>query len=233
MKLILIIEVFMSKDQFTVIAKRRSEQGKGASRRLRRLAELVPGIVYGGNTAPEMLMLEQKHLKKLLENEAFYSHILNLEVEGNSQRVVLKDLQRHPYKPFLLHVDFQRITGKEKILMHVPLHFIGEDKAPGVKIEKGIVTHLATELEIRCLPDFLPEYIEVDLSHLKIGESIHISELKLPPNVESTDLTHGNDLPIANIQTTRANIEEDNSAAPAASAVAVEPKGKEKTAEKK
>lgn len=222
----------MSSQQFVVSAQKRSEQGRGASRRLRRLASLVPGILYGGQVAPTMISIASKQLIKLLENEAFYSHILTIEIDGQAERAVLKDLQRHPYKPTLLHVDFQRITGNEKISMHVPLHFIGEDMAPGVKIDKGIVTHMATEIEVRCLPDFLPEFIEVDLSALKAGESVHISDLKLPKQVESTELLHGNDVALASIHLPRAAAEEAPSAAQAAE-VPVEAKGKEKTAEKK
>jgi len=222
----------MSSQQFVVSAQKRSEQGKGASRRLRRLASLVPGILYGGQVAPTMISIPSKQLIKLLENEAFYSHILTIEIDGQSERAVIKDLQRHPYKPTLLHVDFQRITGNEKISMHVPLHFIGEDIAPGVKIDKGIVNHMATEIEVRCLPDFLPEFIEVDLSALKAGETVHISDLKLPPQVESTELLHGNDIALASIHLPRAAAEEASTAAQAGE-VPVEAKGKEKAGEKK
>ncbi|MCD6047804.1 MAG: rplY [Gammaproteobacteria bacterium] len=217
----------MSKNDFTVTAKSRSEQGKGASRRLRRLDSMVPGIVYGGENKPETIMIAHNHLTKLLENEAFYSHILTLEIDGKKQQVVLKDLQRHPYRPIIVHVDFQRITGNEKITMHVPLHFSGEDVAPGVKIDKGIVTHLVTEIEVRCLPKDLPEFIAVDLSNLKLGESVHISDLKLPTGIEATALLHRNDMAVANIQVPRAALAEETTAAPAAE-VPVAPKGKEK-----
>jgi large subunit ribosomal protein L25 len=216
----------MSKNDFTVIAKSRSEQGKGASRRLRRLDSMVPGIVYGGENKPETIMIAHNHLTKLLENEAFYSHILTLEIDGKAQQVVLKDLQRHPYRPILVHVDFQRITGNEKITMHVPLHFSGEDVAPGVKLDKGIVTHLMTEIEVRCLPKDLPEFIAVDLSSLKLGESVHISDLKLPKGIEATALLHHNDMAIANIQVPRAALAEETAAS--AAEVPVAPKGKEK-----
>lgn len=220
----------MSKNQFVVIAQLRSEQGKGASRRLRRKANLVPGILYGGETKPVMLAVDHYHLAKLLENEAFYSHILTIELDGKPEQAVLKDLQRHPYKPRLMHMDFLRITGKEKISMHVPLHFTGEDKCPGVKLDKGIITHLVTELEVRCLPKDLPEFIEVDLSELRTGESVHVSDIKLPSGVESSELVHGNDLALANVQIPRAAIEEETAAVSAAE-VPVEAKGKEKTAE--
>lgn len=219
----------MSKNDFVVSAKSRSEQGKGASRRLRRLANVVPGIVYGGENKPEMITVAHNHLAKLLENEAFYSHILTLEIDGKKQQAVLKDLQRHPYRSIIMHVDFLRITGKEKITMHVPLHFTGEDVAPGVKVDKGIVTHLATEIEVRCLPKDLPEFISVDLSNLKLGESVHISHLNLPKGVEATALLHHNDAAIANIQVPRAALaEEESTGAPAASEVPVAAKGKEK-----
>lgn len=224
----------MSGQKFVVSAQKRGEQGRGASRRLRRLAAMVPGIIYGGQTPPMMISIEAKLLNKLLENEAFYSHILTIDVDGQAEKAVIKDLQRHPFKPTLLHVDFQRITGNEKISMHVPLHFIGEEIAPGVKVDKGIVTHMATEIEVRCLPDFLPEFIEVNLSQLKAGESIHISDLKLPEQVESTELLHGNDLALASIHLPRVAVEEGTSTAEAG-AVPVEAKGKEKekAAEKK
>jgi large subunit ribosomal protein L25 len=221
----------MAKVSFTVIAKRRSEQGKGASRRLRRLVNAVPGIVYGGESQPEMISIDHNHLSKLLSNEAFYSHILTLEIEDKQEQVVLKDLQRHPYRPILMHLDFLRVTGKEKITMHVPLHFIGEDKAPGVKVDKGVVSHLLTEIEIRCLPKDLPEFIEVDLSELKLGESVHLSELKLPAGVEAVALLHHNDMTVANVQIPRAVVEEETAPAVAASEVPVEAKGKEKIEE--
>jgi len=217
----------MSKQHFNVAARSRSEQGKGASRRLRRCENLVPGIVYGGESAPAMIAVDHNHLNKLLENEAFYSHILTLELDGKAEQVVLKDLQRHPFKPRLMHIDFLRITGKEKIQMHVPLHFKGEEGCPGVKIDKGIVTHMVTELVVRCLPKDLPEFIEVDLSQLNVGESVHISDLKLPSGVESVELMHGNDLALANVHIPRAVVEEET-VIPAAE-VPVEAKGKEAT----
>ena len=136
----------MSSIEFIVTATSRSEQGKGASRRLRRKEALVPGIVYGGHKSPALIAITQKLLTKLLENEKFYSHLLTLKIDDKDEQVVLKALQRHPYKPILLHVDFQRISSNEAITMHVPLHFTGEDVAPGVKIEKGIVTRLRTEI---------------------------------------------------------------------------------------
>lgn len=225
-------------NEFTVIASRRTEQGKGASRRLRRLANQVPAIVYGGEATPEMLSIDHNHLLKHLDHEAFYSHILVLNIDGKTQRAVLRDLHRHPYKPRILHADFQRVTGKEKIAMHVPLHFKGEDVCPGVIDDKGIVSHLLTEIEVRCLPNDLPEFIEVDISKLKLGESIHLSHIKLPKGVESVELAHHKDPAVAHIEIPRAAIEEEQleaaeaaaaaAAAPAPSEVPTEPKGKEK-----
>ncbi len=220
----------MSSIEFVVTATSRSEQGKGASRRLRRKEALVPGIVYGGKEKPVLIAITQKLLTKLLENEKFYSHILTLNIDDKSEQVVLKALQRHPYKPVLLHVDFQRVNSDEAITMHVPLHFVGDNVAPGVKIDKGIVTRLRTEIEIRCLPVNLPEFILVDLSSLHAGESVHISQLNLPDTLTSTELSHGNDTALASIQIPRGVAAEETSAAAGAAA---QSKGKEKTAEKK
>ncbi len=226
----------MSKVDFTVKAKSRSEKGKGASRRLRRLANTVPAIIYGGDTAPEMIMIEHNHLNKLLENEAFYSHILTVEVDGKKEQAVLKDMQRHPFKPRVLHLDFLRITGKEKITMHVPIHFVGEEKAPGVVDDQGVLTHMVSEIVVRCLPKDLPEFIEVDLSQLGLGDNMHLSEIKLPKGVESVELAHHHDLVVANVHIPRAVEEEEvaveeGTVETPPSEVPVEPKGKEKNEE--
>ena len=225
----------MSKVSFVVEAKRRSEQGKGASRRLRRLANAVPGIVYGGEAAPEMILVDHNHLSKLLENEAFYSHILTVNIDGKPQQAVIKDMQRHPFKRRIVHLDFLRISGKEKITMHVPIHFVGDDVAPGVSVDKGVMTHLVNEIVVRCLPKDLPEFITVDLSKLELGHSVHLSDIALPKGVESVELSHENDLAVANIHVPRATMEEEAAAESAAevapSEVPVETKGKEKTEE--
>jgi len=149
--------------------------------------------------------VNHNELLKQLENEAFYSHILTVELDGKTEQAVLKDLQRHPAKPFILHLDLMRVSAGEKIRVNVPLHFIGEDVAPGVKIGGGIVTHAVTEVEVSCLPKDLPEYIEVDLSALELGESLHLSDLKLPPGVELVQLLQGeeHDVAVAAIQATR------------------------------
>ena len=176
---------------FTLAAKARTDEGKGASRRLRRLAGELPGIVYGGSKAPQNISLSHKELSKALEDEAFYSHIITLTVDGNAEKVVLKDLQRHPAKATLLHADFQRVDETHIITMRVPLHFINEDKCVGVRLEGGAISHSISEIEVRCLPQNLPEFIEVDVGDLHVGDLVHISQLKLPAGVESVELSHG------------------------------------------
>ncbi|HHC71458.1 MAG TPA: 50S ribosomal protein L25/general stress protein Ctc [Thiotrichales bacterium] len=174
---------------FTITAVSRDDKGKGASRRLRREG-LVPGIVYGGGKDPQMIATPHNKLVQHLEHEAFYSSILELELDGNTERVVLKDLQRHPAKPFILHFDLQRVADTDRIRMHVPLHFIGEDKAPGIKAG-GKIHHALIDLEVICAAKDLPEYIEVDVSNMNVGDMIHLTDLKLPEGVEIVALTHG------------------------------------------
>ncbi len=190
--------------EFVLTAELRTEQGKGASRRLRRTGR-VPAILYGAGKEPVPLSVNHNELLRHLENEAFYSHILTIDVGGKKEQAVLKDLQRHPAKPFILHLDLMRVSAGEKIRVNVPLHFVGEDVAPGVKIGGGIVNHAITEVEISCLPKDLPEYIEVDLSRLELGESLHLSDLQLPPGVELVQLLQGeeHDVAVATIQATR------------------------------
>ena len=158
----------MSTD-FTLHAKGREVSGKGASRRLRRLAGEIPAIVYGGKKDPQSLTLIHKDVLKALENEAYYSHIISLDVDGKSQDVVLKDVQRHPAKTAILHLDFLRINKTTALTIRVPLHFINEDNCVGVKKEGGIISHTMSELEVQCLPKDLPEFIEVDVSELALG----------------------------------------------------------------
>lgn len=182
----------MSSD-FKLSLESREDKGKGASRRLRH-REMVPGIVYGGGKDPKAVAVAHKDIAHQLENEAFYSHILDVTIDDKkAEKVVLKDLQRHPSKARILHFDLMRINAKEKLTMHVPLHFIGEDVAPGVKLQGGNVSHHAIDVEISCLPKDLPEYIEVDISELKVGEAVHLSDIKLPDGVTIVALTHGAD----------------------------------------
>lgn len=199
----------MSND-FQLNAKVREDLGKGASRRLRRQSAEVPAIIYGGKKKPENISILEKELAHALENEAFYSHIVTLNVEGKNQDVILKDLQRHPAKPRILHADFMRIDKTQKLQTKVPLHFINEDTSIGVKQQGGLISHNMTELEIQCLPGDLPEFIEVDLANLEMGHSFHISDITLPKGVESVALSHGedHDLPVATVIKPRGLVEE-------------------------
>lgn len=192
---------------FELHAEQRETAGKGASRRLRQ-ADKVPGIMYGGGEPAVPLTFEHNQLKKALENEAFYSHILTIHIDGKKHQAVLKALQRHPYKPRVTHLDLLRVTGKEKITMTIPLHFIGGDKAPGAQPEiGGVVSHVLSNVEIRCLPANLPEYIEVDISHLELDQSIHLSELKLPKGIELVALVHHDDRPVVTVHIPRVEVE--------------------------
>jgi large subunit ribosomal protein L25 len=195
---------------FTVEAQPRADMGKGASRRLRHQG-MIPGIVYGTDKDAQSIMMDHNKVIHHIENEAFFSHILELSIDGKAESVVLKDMQRHPAKRTVLHMDFMRVSAKEAIRMQVPLHFTGEDIAPGIKTGGGIVSHLMTDVEISCLPADLPEYLEVDMSSLEIGDSLHLSDIPLPKGVEIVELTHGeeHDSAIANIHMPRAVVEEE------------------------
>ncbi len=193
-------------ETFTVIAEPRTDAGKGASRRLRRQGR-IPAIVYGGHQGPEMISLHHNILLQHLEHEAFYSRVLDLKIGERISRVVLKDLQRHPAKPFVLHVDFQRIVESEKIRMTVPLHFINKHKSKGVKLG-GMVSHHLTEIEVSCLPGNLPEWIEIDMAGMDVGDSLHLSEIPLPEGVELAHVPDP-DLPVVIIHGAQAESEED------------------------
>ena len=189
---------------FELNAEPRTDVGKGASRRLRRTGK-VPGILYGADKETTMISLVHNDLMHQLEHEAFFSHILTIKLNGGSEKVVLKDLQRHPYKASLLHIDFQRVSESEELTMRIPLHFLNEDKCPGVKTGGGVISHIMTELEISCLPKDLPEYIEVDLINLELDDSIHLGDLKVPEGVVITALQHGGDasLPVVSVHVPR------------------------------
>ncbi|MFC5699054.1 50S ribosomal protein L25/general stress protein Ctc [Pseudomonas sp. GCM10022186] len=194
--------------EFALNAEARSDLGKGASRRLRRNANLVPAVVYGGEKAPQSVSLLAKDLAKLLENEAAFSHVIALNVSGATETVLIKALQRHPAKGFVLHADFQRVVAGQKLTAHVPLHFINEATSVGVKQGGGEVSHTIAEVEVSCQPQDLPEFIEVDLAKVEVGQIIHLSDLKLPKGVELVALAHGNDLAVANIHASRVVKEE-------------------------
>ena len=175
--------------KFELNAQARTLQGSGASRRLRRAGK-VPGIIYGGDAAPQAIELDHNDLLLDMKKEAFHASILVISVDGKKQQALLRDTQMHAYKPKILHVDFQRVSATEALHLMVPLHFINEETAPGVKLSGGRVNHVLTEVDVQCLPKDLPEFIEVDVGTLEVGESIHLSDLKLPKGVK---LTHEDD----------------------------------------
>ena len=170
----------------------RDDMGKGASRRLRHAGKL-PAIVYGSGKDPVSVTLEQKDVQYVLPQETFYSQVMSLNVDGKKEDVLLRDLQHHPYKMDVLHMDFARVDAKVAVHVHIPLHFIGEDAAPGVKTEGGAVNHVIMEVEVECLPKSIPEFIEVDLSEMHLNDVVHLSDLKLPAGVEVLALKHGED----------------------------------------
>ena len=188
------------KDEFDLIADIREDQGKGASRRLRHQGK-VPAIIYGAGRPPRALVFDHNRVILKLENESFYSSILNIKVGEKSQAAILKDVQRHPARPQVMHMDFQRIVEDEEIKMLVPIHFDGEDVAPGVKEGGGKVSHLITELEIVCLPKHLPEYLEIDVSELELDAMLKMSDIKLPEGVSVPALAQGEeaDRPVVSI----------------------------------
>lgn len=177
---------------FVLQADIRDDQGKGASRRLRR-AGRVPAVVYGGGRPARAVALDQNAVKKALDQEAFYSSVIQIRVGERQQPVILKDVQRHPAKGFALHLDFQRIVADEKIRMNVPVHLKGEKEALGVRTGGGLVSHLMNEVEVSCLPGNLPEFLELDISALEVDDSLHLSDIPLPEGVEIIQLQYGED----------------------------------------
>jgi large subunit ribosomal protein L25 len=221
-------------DDFVLNAEERKDVGKGASRRLRRLQDLVPAIIYGGKGEPRNISLPLNELKHSLGSEAFFSHILTINVGKDKEEVVLRDLQRNPINGFPIHCDFMRIVRGQKMTTTVPLHFEGEETAPGVKLEGGKFMHNISEVEITCLPRNLPEYIAVDVSEMKLDEVIHMSELKLPKGVELVELQHGeeHDQPVVAIHVPkRQPIEEEETEEAAEEAEGEEAKADEEGGE--
>jgi large subunit ribosomal protein L25 len=204
--------------QIEINAKKREAQGTGASRRLRR-AGSVPGIVYGGGKDAVTIELNHKELFLQFRHEAFHASILNLNLDGKKEQVLVRDYQLHPVRNEIQHIDFQRVSATEKIHVKVPFHFINQEIAPGVKLAHGIVNHVMTEADVSCLAKNLPEFIEVDLATLEAGQSIHLSQIKLPKGVEFVQLAHGDDAAVASIPVPRGGVaaeEEGDEAAPAA-----------------
>ncbi|RYU59433.1 50S ribosomal protein L25/general stress protein Ctc [Methylolobus aquaticus] len=192
---------------FEFEAELRAPSGKGAARRLRRTSR-VPGVIYGAGADPVSVSLDHNDVLKKLDNEAVYSHVLTIRVGGREEKAVLKALQRHPSRPIVMHMDFQRVSATEKLRVHVPLHFINEGTCPGVK-KGGMVSRNLIDVEVACLPADLPEFLEVDLALLDLGQTFHLSDLKLPANVELPALAQGaeHDLPVVAIQHSRTGTE--------------------------
>ncbi|BDX22340.1 50S ribosomal protein L25 [Polynucleobacter sp. TUM22923] len=201
-----------------VVAFKRSVQGTGASRRLR-IAGKTPGIIYGGKDAVSVIELDHNALFHALRKEAFHSSILDLDVDGKTEKVLLRDYQMHPFRPLVLHIDFQRVSATEKVHMRVPLHYINAEAAPAVKLQGAVVSHIATELEVSCLPADLPGFIDVDLSNIEVGRGIHAKDIALPKGVSLVLHVEQENPVLANarIPTVKAA---DTEAAPAAAAAA-------------
>ena len=178
---------------FTINAKSREDTGKGASRRLRRLTGEVPAIIYGGKKDAEKISILHKDITKALENDAVYSSIISLSIDGKAEDTIIKDIQRHPAKQIILHMDFLRVSKTTKLQTRVPLNFINEDICVGVKLGGGLITHTMTDIEVSCLPKDLPESIDVDMAEVDVGQIVHLSDLTLPDGVESISLSQGAD----------------------------------------
>jgi len=216
--------------QIELIAEQRSDVGKGASRRLRRHAAMVPGIVYGGGEAPMNVSLGENSLSKAIQNDTFFSQILALKIGAAKSQVIARDLQRHPASNKPIHIDFQRVVADQEITVEIPIHFINEVECVGVKEQKGMITHHVIEVEVTCLPANLPNFIEVDVKPLQLGQSIHLSDLKLPEGVElealvglSDEEREEQDVPVVSVHasTLAAEVEADEAAAAAGAPVEV------------
>ncbi|MBB3231493.1 50S ribosomal protein L25/general stress protein Ctc [Halomonas stenophila] len=214
---------------FKLNASVRNDLGKGASRRLRRANEQVPAIIYGGEQAPQAIAVDKTAFYKAIEDEAFFSSVINLTVDGKAQQVVVRDLQRHPYKALLTHADFMRVDATHELTLSVPLHVVGEDTCKAIKDQDGELHILASDVEISCLPKDLPEYLEVDISNIELGTTLHLSDLTVPAGVTLVALTHGEDHDNALVSVTKAKVraaaEEEGEEAAGEEAKGEEPKG--------
>jgi len=211
-------------------AKARELQGTGASRRLRR-AGRVPGIVYGGTVTPTAIEIDHNEIFQHLRKEAFYSSVLTMNLDGKKEMCLLRDVQRHPFRQLILHVDFQRIDATHKVHQKVPLHFVNADVCPGVKLSGGMVQHVMTDLDVRCLPADLPAFLEVDLKDLASGHSLHVTQLKLPAGVEAV-LHKGEDPVVATVVVRGGGAAVEEEVAPVAAPAVPEKKTPEKKSEK-
>ena len=199
-------------EQIVIRAEFREHVGKGASRRLRRLADKVPGILYGGGRDPVPLSIPHRELSKAMQEEAFFSQILNLEVGELTQACVMRDLQRHPATERVQHIDFQRIREDRPVHMHVPLHFVNEEHCVGVRLDGGRLAHNLIEVEVSCLPKHLPEFIEVDVRDMHVGHALHLSDLQLPEGVSIVALGLGadHDMPVISVTARRGGSQDDD-----------------------
>jgi large subunit ribosomal protein L25 len=202
---------------FEVVAETRNDQGKGASRRLRRAGK-VPGILYGGKGEPSNVTLNQLKLLNVIGDEKFYSTIVSLKLDGRAEQAIIKDVQMHPAKNQVLHVDVQRVLADQPIRIHLPIHFINANTSPGVKVQGGIVSHLKSDIEISCLPKDLPEALEVDMGQMNLNETIFVKDVPLPPGVTIPELVQGRNSPVVSIHSPR--VEEPEPAAAEAAAAA-------------
>jgi large subunit ribosomal protein L25 len=202
---------------FVLQAEKREQQGSAHNRRLRRTGR-VPAVIYGGGQEPLSVSLNHMALLREMEQEAFFTSILSLKIGNQTQPAVVKEVQRHPAKPQLLHLDFQRIVEDEEITLHVPIHFVGEAAARGVKEQGGVIEHLLTDVEVTCLPRYLPEYLELDVSAMELNQMLHLSDIPLPEGVTLVALSHQQDHPVVTVSPPRRE-EEEEGAEPAAAEV--------------
>ncbi|WP_353978998.1 50S ribosomal protein L25/general stress protein Ctc [Salinicola endophyticus] len=198
---------------YTLTANVRTELGKGASRRLRRKNEQVAAIIYGGEAAPQPITIDKPAFYKAIEDESFFSSVIDIQIDGKSEQVVIRDLQRHPYKALVTHADFMRVDATHELTLNVPLHFLNEESCKGVKDEGGVIHVLNNDVQISCLPSKLPEYLEVDVANLGLGETIHLSDLKLPEGVTLVELTHGEEHDAGVVSVTHPTVARDDEVA--------------------
>ena len=190
------------KAAFELAGEPRAQLGRTSARRLRKAGK-VPAVMYGGGEAPESLVLDHNTLKHQMAREAFYTSILTLKLGAKAQQVVVKAVERHPARPIIMHMDFQRVREDVEITLNVPIHFLNEAEAKGVKDQGGVVNHILTDVEVRCLPRFLPEYLEIDVTPLELNQMFHLSDIKLPEGVTLVALAHGDDQPLVAVNPPR------------------------------
>jgi large subunit ribosomal protein L25 len=190
------------KAAFELAGEPRAQLGRTDARRLRKAGK-VPAVMYGGGEAPEALVLDHNSLRHQMAREAFYTSILTLKIGSKSQQVVVKAVERHPARPLIMHMDFQRIREDVEITLNVPVHFLNEENAKGVKEQGGVVNHLLTDVEVRCLPRYLPSFLEIDVTPLELNQIFHLSDIKLPEGVTLVALAHGDDQPLVAVNPPR------------------------------